>query len=70
MLLGVVVAKSVSCLEVLSTNNARMRHIEMNLGVSLCFALLRGSFPTIETNVLPTFVVRLSDHRLDHSIQI
>ena len=65
-----MMAKSVSGLEVLSTNNARMRHIEMNLGVSLCFALLRGSFPTIETNVLPTFVVRLSDHRLDHSIQI
>ena len=35
MLQGVVVAKSVSGLEVLSTNNARMRHIEMDLSMSL-----------------------------------
>ena len=70
MLLGVVVAKSVSGLEVLSTNNARMRHIEMDLSMSLCLALLGRSFSTIETNILPTSVVRLSDHGLDHSIQI
>ena len=70
MLLGVVVAKSVSGLEVLSTNNARMRHIEMDLSMSLCLALLGRSFATIETNILPTSVVGLSDHRLDHSIQI
>ena len=70
MLLGVMMAKSVSGLEVLSTNNARVRHIEMNLCMSLCLALLRGGLPTIETNILPTSVVGLSDHRLDHSIQI
>ena len=70
MLLGVMMAKSVSGLEVLSTNNARVRHIEMDLCMSLCLALLRRGLPTIETNILPTSVVRLSDHRLNHSIQI
>ena len=70
MLLGVMVAKSVSGLEVLSTNNARMRHIEMDLSMSLCLALLGRSFSTTETNILPASVVRLSDHGLDHSIQI
>ena len=70
MLLCIMVAKSVSGLEVLSTNNARMRHVEMDLCVPFCLALLGGSFPTIETNVLPTSVVGLPDHRLDHGIQI
>ena len=70
MLLGIVVAKSVSSLEVLSTNNAWMGHIQMNLSMPFCLALLRRSFPTSDTNILPISVVGLSDHRLDHCIQI
>ena len=65
-----MMAKSVSGLEVLSTNNARMRHLEMDLCMPFCLALLGKSFPTTETNVLPTSVVGLSDHRLDHGVQI
>ena len=70
MLLGIVVAKSVSGLKVLSTNNAWMGHIQMNFSMSFCLAFLGRSFPTSDTNILPISVAGLSDHRLDHCIQI
>ena len=65
-----MVAKSVSGLEVLSTNNAWMGHIQMNFSMPFRLAFLGRSFPTSDTNILPISAVGLSDHRLDHCIQI
>ena len=70
MLLSVVVTKGVSRLEVLSTNNAGVSHVQMNLCVALCFCFLGRRFSTNEAKVLSTPVISLSDHGLNRRIQI
>ena len=52
MLTGVMMAQSVPCLENLATHNAWMRHVQMNLCVSLDSLLCVKDLSTGQTAVL------------------
>ena len=68
MLPGVMSCKDVSGLEHFLTYNARMRHVQVNLSMSLYLGFVRIGFATLDALVLAIFSSQ--NHGIHNCIQL